>query len=41
MAKKAQINLQDNFLNMVRKDNIPVTIYACKWISIKRSCKGI
>ncbi|NLC63754.1 MAG: RNA chaperone Hfq, partial [Thermoanaerobacterales bacterium] len=24
---KPQINLQDSFLNQVRKDNIPVTIY--------------
>lgn len=39
MAKN-QINLQDAFLNQVRKENIPVTIYLVNGFQIKGSVKG-
>ncbi|MHB9146214.1 MAG: RNA chaperone Hfq [Symbiobacteriia bacterium] len=37
---KTQINLQDGFLNQVRKDNIPVTIYLVNGFQIKGLVKG-
>lgn len=37
---KAQINLQDGFLNQVRKDNIPVTIYLVNGFQLKGMVKG-
>ena len=37
---KAQINLQDNFLNLVRKDNIPVTIYLVNGFQLKGHVRG-
>ena len=39
MAKN-QINLQDAFLNQVRKDTIPVTIYLVNGFQIKGLVKG-
>lgn len=37
---KQQINLQDAFLNQVRKDNIPVTIYLINGFQLKGNVKG-
>lgn len=37
---KLQINLQDGFLNQVRKDNIPVTIYLVNGFQLKGVVKG-
>lgn len=37
---KAQINLQDAFLNQVRKDNIPVTIFLVNGFQLKGTVKG-
>lgn len=37
---KPQINLQDSFLNQVRKDNIPVTIYLINGFQLKGMVKG-
>lgn len=35
-----QINLQDSFLNQVRKENIPVTIYLVNGFQLKGQVKG-
>ena len=37
---KQQINLQDAFLNQVRKDNIPVTIFLVNGFQLKGQVKG-
>jgi host factor-I protein len=37
---KAQINIQDAFLNQVRKDNIQVTIYLMNGFQLKGLIKG-
>jgi len=37
---KQQINLQDSFLNQVRKDNVPVTIYLVNGFQLKGNVKG-
>ncbi len=37
---KPQINLQDAFLNQVRKDNIPVTIFLVNGFQLKGMIKG-
>ena len=37
---KLQINLQDSFLNQVRKDNIPVTIYLVNGFQIRGMVRG-
>lgn len=37
---KVQINLQDSFLNQVRKDNIPVTIYLINGFQLKGHVRG-
>ena len=37
---KNQINLQDSFLNQVRKENIPVTIYLVNGFQLKGQVKG-
>lgn len=37
---KTQMNLQDNFLNQVRKDNIPVTIYLVSGVQLKGHVRG-
>lgn len=37
---KIQINLQDSFLNQVRKDNIPITVYLINGFQLKGSIKG-
>ncbi len=37
---KAQINLQDSFLNQVRKENIPVTIYLINGFQLKGLIRG-
>jgi host factor-I protein len=34
------INLQDSFLNQVRKDNVPVTIHLVNGFQIKGNVKG-
>lgn len=37
---KTQVNLQDNFLNQVRKDGIPVTIYLVSGVQLKGLVRG-
>jgi len=37
---KGQMNLQDLFLNQVRKDNIPVTIYLVGGVQLKGLVRG-
>ncbi|MCG0276269.1 MAG: RNA chaperone Hfq [Thermosediminibacteraceae bacterium] len=37
---KAQINIQDGFLNQIRKDNIPVTIYLINGFQMKGYVRG-
>ena len=37
---KPQINLQDNFLNQIRKENVPVTIFLINGFQLKGSVKG-
>ncbi|ABO50403.1 RNA-binding protein Hfq [Desulforamulus reducens MI-1] len=37
---KPQINLQDAFLNQVRKENIPVTIFLINGFQLKGMVKG-
>ncbi|MGE5589028.1 MAG: RNA chaperone Hfq [Bacillota bacterium] len=37
---KPQVNLQDGFLNQVRKDNIPVTIYLVNGFQLKGLVRG-
>jgi len=37
---KAQMNLQDNFLNQVRKDNTGVTIYLISGVQLKGYVRG-
>jgi host factor-I protein len=37
---KTQMNLQDNFLNQVRKDNVPVTIYLISGVQLKGHVRG-
>jgi len=37
---KTQINLQDSFLNQVRKENIPVTIYLVNGFQLKGIVRG-
>lgn len=37
---KSQMNLQDLFLNQVRKENVPVTIYLTGGVQLKGMVKG-
>ncbi|MDD4626574.1 MAG: RNA chaperone Hfq, partial [Syntrophomonas sp.] len=37
---KSQINLQDAFLNQVRKDKIPVTVFLVNGFQIKGMVRG-
>ena len=37
---KNQVNLQDNFLNQVRKDNILVTVYLISGVQLKGMVRG-
>ena len=37
---KQQANLQDNFLNQVRKENIPVTIYLINSVQLRGHVRG-
>ncbi|WP_366921778.1 RNA chaperone Hfq [Metallumcola ferriviriculae] len=37
---KTQINLQDTFLNQVRKENISVTVFLVNGFQIKGNVKG-
>lgn len=37
---KAQVNLQDFFLNQVRRDSIPVTIYLVNGFQLKGIVRG-
>ncbi len=37
---KVQINLQDSFLNQVRKESIPVTVYLVNGYQLKGHIKG-
>lgn len=38
--QKGQMNLQDLFLNQVRKENIPVTIYLVGGVQLKGMVRG-
>ena len=38
--KNQTLNLQDNFLNTARKDNIPVTIFLVSGVQLKGPVKG-
>lgn len=40
MASKSIINLQDNFLNQARKENVPVTIHLVNGFQIKGMIRG-
>lgn len=40
MVTKAAINLQDSFLNLVRKENVPVAIFLVNGYQIKGMVKG-
>lgn len=40
LMSKNQLNLQDAFLNQVRKDKIPVTVYLVNGFQIKGLVKG-
>lgn len=37
---KTSINLQDTFLNQMRKDNVPVTIFLVNGYQLKGTVKG-
>ena len=37
---KSQINLQDSFLNQVRKENIPITLFLVNGFQLKGVVKG-
>lgn len=37
---KPQLNLQDSFLNQIRKENIPVTIYLVNGFQLKGLVRG-
>jgi len=37
---KSPINLQDAFLNQVRKDNLPITMYLVNGVQLKGMVKG-
>ncbi|MDD2233515.1 MAG: RNA chaperone Hfq [Desulfitobacteriaceae bacterium] len=37
---KSPINLQDNFLNQIRKENLPVTIYLVNGFQLKGLIRG-
>jgi len=37
---KTPINLQDNFLNQIRKENMPVTIYLVNGFQLKGLVRG-
>lgn len=37
---KAQANIQDGFLNQVRKENIPVTVFLVNGFQLKGVVKG-
>ena len=37
---KSQMNLQDLFLNQVRKENVPVTIYLVAGVQLKGMVRG-
>jgi len=37
---KPQINLQDTFLNQIRKDSVPVTIFLINGFQLKGNVKG-
>ena len=38
--KNQCVNLQDSFLNLARKDNIPVTIFLVSGIQLKGTVRG-
>jgi len=40
MMTNRQVNLQDAFLNQVRKENIPVTLYLVNGFQLKGMVKG-
>jgi len=40
MMTNRQLNLQDAFLNQVRKENIPVTLYLVNGFQLKGMVKG-
>ncbi len=40
MTARTAINLQDTFLNQIRKDNIPTTVYLVNGFQLKGTVKG-
>ncbi len=40
LVTRSQVNLQDSFLNQVRKENIPVTVYLVNGYQLKGHIKG-
>ena len=40
MTTKTPVNLQDTFLNQVRKENVPVTVYLISGVQLKGMIKG-
>ena len=40
ITMKTQFNLQDNFLNQVRKDNVPIIVYLVNGFQLKGIVKG-
>lgn len=40
MVNKGQLNLQDTFLNQVRKERIPITIYLVNGVQLKGLVRG-
>ncbi len=40
MTNKGPVNLQDLFLNQVRKENVPVTIYLIGGVQLKGVVRG-
>jgi host factor-I protein len=39
-VSKVPVNLQDGFLNQIRKDNIPVTVYLVNGFQLKGMIRG-
>ncbi len=37
---RTQINLQDSFLNQIRKENVPVTVYLVNGFQLKGHVRG-
>ncbi len=40
MNTKTVVNLQDSFLNQIRKENVPVTVYLMNGFQLRGAVKG-